>query len=141
MYELIKEYEGFRETAYKCPAGQWTVGYGSTTYPDGTPVMPGDKVSERQAEEMLVHYCEHKIKYPKGDFLTVQKEALCSLIYNIGQGNFDRSTLKKTIEVKQWSEAERQWKRWTRANGKVLPGLVRRREAECKLFFSAIDNM
>lgn len=136
MYELIKEFEGLRTEAYLCPAGQWTIGYGSTTYPDGRSVKPGDKITPEQAEEMLTYYCEHKIKYPRGDFLSVQREALCSLIYNIGQGNFDRSTLKKCIEREDWDSAHREWMRWTRANGKVLPGLVKRREAECKLFFT-----
>lgn len=136
MYELIKEFEGLRTEAYLCPAGQWTIGYGSTTYPDGRSVQPGDKITPEQAEEMLKHYCEHSIKYPRGDFLSAQREALCSLIYNIGQGNFDRSTLKKCIEREDWDNARREWMRWTRANGKVLPGLIRRREAECKLFFT-----
>lgn len=136
MYELLKEYEGFRPVAYKCPAGQWTIGYGSTTYTDGGQVQPGDTITKEEAEELVDWYCKHKITYPKGDFSASQKEALCSLIYNIGQANFNRSTLKKMIEAENWPEAERQWLRWTRANGKVLLGLVKRREAECKLFFT-----
>lgn len=136
MYELIKEFEGFRDKAYKCPAGQWTIGYGSTHWGDGTPVKEGDTITREDADALVEHYCNTKIKYPRGDFLSFQKEALCSLIYNIGQGNFDRSTLKKCIERQDWDEARRQWMRWTRANGKVLSGLVKRREAECKLFFT-----
>ena len=136
MYELIKEFEGFRRVAYKCPAGQWTIGYGSTTYKDGSMVQPGDTITEEEAEELVDWYCRYRIQYPKGNFTQDQKEALCSLIYNIGQGNFDRSTLKKKIEANEWPEARHQWMRWVRANGKVLVGLVKRREAECKLFFT-----
>ena len=136
MYELLKEFEGFRGVAYKCPAGQWTIGYGSTMYKDGGMVQPGDTITQEEAEELVEYYCEHYIKYPKGNFTQDQKEALCSLIYNIGQTNFDRSTLKKRIEAEDWKQAHYEWNRWTRANGRVLPGLVKRREAECKLFFT-----
>ena len=136
MYELIKEFEGFRRVAYKCPAGQWTIGYGSTMYKDGGMVQPGDTITKEEAEELVDWYCKYNIRYPKGTFTQAQKEALCSFIYNVGQANFDRSTLKKKIEQQDWPEAKRQWMRWTRANGKVLSGLVKRREAECKLFFT-----
>jgi lysozyme len=136
MYELLKKFEGFSKDAYKCPAGQWTIGYGSTTYVDGSLVQPGDRITPEEADELVNWYCTHKIIYPKGDFSASQKEALCSLIYNIGQGNFNRSTLKKCIEKQDWANARKQWMRWVRANGKVLKGLVNRREAECELFFT-----
>lgn len=136
MYELLKKFEGFSKDAYKCPAGQWTIGYGSTTYVDGSSVQPGDRITPEEADELVNWYCTHKIIYPKGDFSASQKEALCSLIYNIGQGNFNRSTLKKCIEKQDWTNARKQWMRWVRANGKVLQGLVNRREAECELFFT-----
>ena len=136
MYELIKRFEGFRKEAYQCSAGQWTIGFGNTTYKDGSPVQPGDTITEEEADELMRFYCEHNIQLPKGDFTENQKEALCSFIYNVGQSSFNRSTLKKMIEAKNWPEAKRQWMRWTRANGKVLLGLVKRREAECKLFFT-----
>lgn len=136
MHELIKEFEGFRRVAYKCPAGQWTIGYGSTKYQDGTPVQPGDTITEEEASDLVDYYCRYNIQLPKGDFSAPQKEALCSLIYNIGQVSFNRSTLKKCLEKGDYIGARKQWLRWTRANGKVLLGLVRRREAECKLFFT-----
>lgn len=136
MYELLKKFEGFSKDAYKCPAGQWTIGYGSTTYIDGSSVQPGDRITPEEADELVNWYCTHKIIYPKGDFSASQKEALCSLIYNIGQGNFNRSTLKKCIEKQDWINARKQWMRWVRANGKILQGLVNRREAECELFFT-----
>lgn len=138
MYELIKEFEGFREKAYVCPAGQWTIGYGSTTYADGTPVKKGDKVTREEADKLVKHYCENKIKMPKGDWTDGQREALCSLIYNIGQGAFDRSKLKKALENHQWDVAYKNWD-WVRAGGKVLPGLVKRRDRERKQFFLDVN--
>ena len=79
-------------------------------------------------------YGENKIKYPRNDLNNDQKAAVCSLVYNIGQGAFDRSKCKKAIVAGNWAEAHRQWD-WVTANGKVLPGLVLRRQAEKELFF------
>lgn len=140
MYELIKEFEGFRSKAYKCPAGQWTIGYGSTMYEDGTQVKEGDIINEADAERLLEHYCEHRIDMPKGDWTDGQRESLCSLIYNIGQGAFNRSKLKKALENQDWDTAYNNWD-WVRANGRVLNGLVRRRERERAQFFRDVKDM
>lgn len=130
---LIKESEGFAEHAYKCPAGKWTVGYGSTRYQDGTPVKEGDTITQEKAEELLHWYCDTQIKYPEG-LNNNQKSALCSLIYNIGMGAFDRSQLKKAIEAKNEKRIREEWT-WYKANGKALSGLVKRRQKELNLFF------
>ena len=135
--DLIKEAEGFREEAYKCPAGKWTVGYGSTHYQDGTPVKEGDTITREKAEELLNWYCDTQIKYPRKDLSDNQKSALCSLIYNIGQSAFDKSKCKKAIVAGDWEEAHRQWD-WVTANGKILPGLVIRRQKEKELFFKGL---
>ena len=140
MYELIKEFEGFRSEAYKCPAGQWTIGYGSTTYEDGTKVKEGDKIDERHAERLVEHYCRNRIKLPKGMWSVRQEDALCSLIYNIGQGAFDRSRLKKALEEQDWFTAYNNWD-WIRANGRVLNGLVRRRQREREQFFKDVNSV
>lgn len=141
MYELIKEFEGYRSEAYQCSAGVWTIGYGSTTYPDGTKVKRGDKIDERTAEEMLGHYCENFIKYPKGNWTNSQKDALCSIIYNIGQSAFDRSSLKRHLERADWQAARTSWNKWIRAGGKVLKGLVRRRKKESEIFFKDLIDI
>ena len=60
--DLIKKWEGCKLTAYKCPAGVWTIGIGTTCYPDGRPVKQGDKITDQQAEGFLVHECEEKAK-------------------------------------------------------------------------------
>lgn len=140
MYELIKEFEGFRSEAYKCPAGQWTIGYGSTIYEDGTKVKEGDTINERDAERLVEHYCRNRIKLPKGMWSVRQEDALCSLIYNIGQGAFDRSRLKKALEEQDWFTAYHNWD-WIRANGRVLNGLVRRRSKEREQFFKDVNSV
>lgn len=134
-YELIKQFEGFKDTAYKCSAGVWTIGYGTTEYIDGQKVKEGDYMSPLQAESYLDYYVKYKIKLPTGEWNKNQIEALQSLIYNIGQEAFDKSTLKKALEEYDVDEIKKQWRRWTKAGGKELKGLVKRREAELALFF------
>lgn len=135
---LIEKFEGFSSTPYICPAGKATIGIGSTFYEDGTPVKMTDKpITKERARELVRWYCENKIKYPRNDLNDDQKASVCSLIYNIGQGAFDRSKCKKAIVEGNWAEAHRQWD-WITANGKVLPGLVLRRQAEKELFFKGL---
>ena len=135
MFDIIKEFEGFREKAYQCSAGVWTIGYGSTLYEDGTKVKEGDVVTKDQAERMLEYHCKHRIQLPKGNWTERQEQALYSLIYNIGQSSFNRSKLKRALEKGDWYEANQQWT-WYKADGKILPGLVRRRAKEKELFFN-----
>lgn len=134
MYDLIKQFEGCRLKAYKCPAGVWTIGYGTTVYPDGKPVKNGDVITQNRADELLGWYCQNKIKLPDG-LNSKQKEALQSLIYNIGQGAFDRSGLKKAIIAKDWKAVYKNWD-WVTGGGVFLKGLAKRRAAELVLFFS-----
>lgn len=135
---LIEKFEGFSSTPYICPAGKPTVGFGSTFYEDGTPVKMTDKpITKERARELVRWYCETQIKYPRDDLNDNQKAAVCSLIFNIGQGAFDRSKCKKAIVDGDWAEAHRQWD-WVTANGKVLPGLVIRRQKEKELFFNGL---
>lgn len=135
-YELIKQFEGCKLDAYLCPAGKWTIGYGVTVYPDGSPVKEGDSITLAEAEALLDYHCK-QIKLPKGVFDKEQTAALYSLIFNIGQSAFDKSKCKKAIESEDWEEAHKQWD-WTKANGKELKGLVERRKYEKKLFFKNI---
>lgn len=137
IYLLIKQFEGCKLDAYYCPAHIPTIGWGNTTYKDGTCVKIGDKITQAEADDLLEWYCRENIKLPKGEWNLKQKQALYSLIYNIGQSAFDKSKCKKAIENKDWAEAHKQWD-WTKANGKELKGLVKRRNAEKKLFFDKI---
>ena len=134
MYGLIKKYEGCKLTAYKCPAGVWTIGWGSTTYKDGKPVKQGDKITQAVADDLLDWYVKTKIKVPSG-LTKNQTEALQSLIYNIGQGAFDRSSLKKAIIAQDWKAVYKNWD-WVTGGGKFLKGLAKRRAEELLMFFA-----
>lgn len=134
MYDLIKKYEGCRLTAYKCPAGVWTIGYGTTIYPSGQPVKKGDRCTQAEAESLLNWYVKTQIKLPDG-LTNPQKEALRSLIYNIGQSAFDKSSLKKAIIAKDWKAVYKNWD-WVTGGGAFLKGLAKRRAEELILFFS-----
>lgn len=134
MYDLIKKYEGCRLAAYKCPAGVWTIGYGTTVYPSGQPVKKGDKCTQAEAESLLDWYVKTQIKLPDG-LTNPQKEALRSLIYNIGQSAFDKSSLKKAIIAKDWKAVYKNWD-WITGGGAFLKGLAKRRAEELILFFS-----
>jgi lysozyme len=134
MYDLIKKYEGCKLKAYLCPAGVWTIGWGSTIYPNGQPVKSGDKITQTEADSLLDWYVKNKIKIPTG-LSKNQKEALQSLIYNIGQGAFDKSSLKKAVIAKDWKAVYKNWD-WVTAGGQFLNGLAKRRAEELLLFFS-----
>ena len=132
---LIKEFEGLRLKAYLCPGGVWTIGYGHTAG-----VKPGMVISEAQAEEYLKADLISFERYLNGLGLALnqnQFDALISLIYNIGIGNFQKSTLlrKARINANDNSIMD-EFLRWVYSKGRVLPGLQRRRLREMKLYFS-----
>ena len=131
---LIKTYEGCRLTAYKCPAGVWTIGYGHTTG-----VKQGDKITQLQADTLLIADLE---KFEKAVTKLVKKpitqnefDALVSFAFNVGIGNFEKSTLLRLINRGQFELASKQFERWIYAGGKPLTGLKKRRLAEKTLFF------
>ncbi|CAI2160004.1 MULTISPECIES: lysozyme [Serratia] len=130
---LIKEFEGLRLHAYRCAADVWTVGYGHTAG-----VTKGDIITVDEAQTMLTNditVFERAVSQAVAVPLNQsQYDALVSLVFNIGQGNFKRSTLLKKLNKQDYVGAGNEFLRWTRANGKVLPGLIRRREAERVLF-------
>lgn len=137
IYDLIKKYEGCRLKAYPDPATNsvpYTIGWGTTIYPNGEKVKIGDGCTQKEADFYLDWYCKTQIKLPKGDFTDEQKAALYSLLYNIGNPAFDKSKCKAAIEAKDWQTAYNNWD-WVTAGGKVLKGLVRRRNEEKTLFF------
>lgn len=139
MNYLIQKYEGCKLTAYKCPAGKITIGYGTTAYPDGTPVRMCDKITQEQANDYCILYVINNIWVHIKDLdITVnQRIALESLIYNIGWGAFSKSKCYKAIKAKDWGTAYKEWD-WITANGRVLNGLIKRREEERYLFFMDI---
>ncbi len=137
--QLIKQFEGFRARPYLCPAGVPTIGYGATYYPDGKKVTMHDKpVSEADAtamlRSMLVQYENGVERYVQVPITQGQFDALVSFAYNVGLAALKNSTLLRLLNLRDYAGAAAQFARWNRANGKVLPGLTRRREAERKLF-------
>ena len=137
--DIIKKYEGCRLSAYKCPAGVWTVGYGTTVYPDGSKVKEGDQITQAKAEALLLDYVINKIMPNIRDLgLTDNQEAaLASLIYNIGWGAFAKSKCYKAIKAKDWETVFKNWD-WCKGDGKFLKGLAKRRAEEMFLFFQDI---
>lgn len=138
MNDLIKKWEGFRSQAYKCQAGVFTIGIGTTIYPNGQRVKAGDTCTMAQAEQWLAAYLETEINhYLDKDFPNLkpnQREALQSLLYNWGYPSFRRSKLFKAIKDNNIEQIFRQWDIIT-ANGKPSLGLIRRRLDELQLFF------
>jgi lysozyme len=130
---LIKSAEGLRLSAYLCPANVWTIGYGTTRG-----VKAGQAISAIKAEELLredVRQFERAVSEAVDVPITQgQFDALVSLVYNIGTGAFKKSTLLRLLNQSRYAEAAAQFARWNKGGGKVLPGLVKRRAAERKLF-------
>lgn len=133
--DLIKEFEGLRLKAYKCPGGVWTIGYGHTAG-----VRPEMVITEAQAEDFLredLFSCENAVNNQKLSINQNQFDALVSLIYNIGIGNFQKSTLLRKARVNPNDNSIMdEFLKWVYSKGRVLPGLQRRRLREMKLYFS-----
>ncbi|WP_442109158.1 lysozyme [Pseudomonas sp. NUPR-001] len=133
---LIKSFEGLRTLAYRDAVGVWTIGYGATRG-----VKPGMSVTKEQAERMLLNDVQ-RFEPEVSRLVTVplnanQWDALLSFTYNLGAANLESSTLLRKLNAGDYAGAAEQFPRWNKAGGKVLPGLVRRREAERMLFLEA----
>ena len=131
---LIKSFEGYRSEAYICPAGKWTIGYGHTRG-----VSEGDTCTKEQADLFLqedLREAEMTVESTGLNLSQLQFDALVSLVYNIGSGNFYESTLLKRLKASTAASEslEEAWKRWKYAGGEVMNGLVRRRAAEWSLY-------
>lgn len=141
--ELIKFYEASnvcRLKAYLDTGGIPTIGWGTTAYPDGKRVRLGDVITEEQAEEYLLNDIESSVdavnQLVDAPITQSMFDALVSFVYNLGAGQFAKSTLLKLINKRQYSAAAEQFSRWKFDNGREQPGLVKRRAAEAKLFKS-----
>ena len=132
--ELIKDFEGCELEAYKCAAGVWTIGYGHTK-----DVKEGDTWSQEKAEHMLSKELEDEYEHYVNSLVTVpmnqcQFDALCSWVYNLGPANLKKSSMLRVLNEGKYDEVPAQIKRWNKAGGKVLDGLIRRRQAEAEMF-------
>lgn len=141
--ELAKRFEGFERRVkrgteitaipYVCPAGFWTIGYGHMCKPEHPPV------TEAEAEVYLLRdlqtalaaalrYCPVLATEPEG-----RLAAIVDFTFNLGAGRLQTSTLRRRINQQDWASAAQELRRWVYGGGRVLPGLVARREAEALL--------
>ena len=130
---LIKRFEGCELKAYQDSVGVWTIGYGHTKE-----VKEGDEINQGHAEFMLTEempeyegYINNMVKVPLEQN---QFDALCSWVYNLGPTNLKNSTLLTVLNQERYKEVPQEIKRWNKAGGVVLNGLIVRRQAEALLF-------
>jgi len=138
--DLICSFEGKRLAAYDDGVGVWTIGFGTTVYPNGIKVKKGDTCTETQAKAYMAHDLK-KFESAVNNAVKVplkqnQFDALVSLAYNIGIGAFNKSTLVKKLNTKDIRGAANQFDVWVNAGGKRMQGLVNRRAKEKALFLS-----
>ncbi len=131
--DIIKHFEGFRSKAYLCPANVWTIGYGHTEGVKKNMIITESEAIDLLKKDLVIYENIVK-KHVKVPLSQNQFDALVSFVYNVGEGNFRTSTLLKKLNAEKYSEVPAQINRWTKANGKDLPGLVRRRKTEALLF-------
>jgi lysozyme len=133
--ELIKKFEGCKLKSYKCPAGVWTIGYGHTE-----DVKEGDIVSPQEADKLLradvFKFEEYVADNVMVNLTQNQFDALVAWTFNLGVGNLRNSTMLKKLNNTDYTSVPFEMKRWNKAGGKTLDGLVRRRQAESLLFES-----
>ena len=136
---LIKEYEGFRKAPYKDPAGVMTIGYGTTSYTDNKPItINHPDITRKQAEKFLkrdVTNAERAVReHVSVPLCPFQFDALVSFVYNLGEGNFQKSSLLRILNSGDLETASEEFHKWVYAKGKIMPGLILRRSAEADLF-------
>jgi lysozyme len=140
-YDLIKQYEGYSDRPYLCPAGIPTIGFGNTYYPNGTKVKLTDKqITREYANEMLQFVADNFAKDVSKSIKSIisqnQLNALTSFAYNLGMTNFRNSTLLKKVNANPNDPTiKEEFLKWNKSNGKILQGLINRRRAESNLYF------
>ena len=136
--DIICDFEGKRLVAYDDGVGVWTIGFGTTIYPNGIKVKKGDTCTEAQAKSYMAHDLK-KFEQAVNGAVNIplnqnQFDALVSLAYNIGTGAFNKSTLVKKLNAGDIRGAADQFDVWVNAGGKRMQGLVNRRAKEKEVF-------
>ena len=136
LYELIRRFEGCRLRAYRCPAGVWTCGFGSTG-PDIGPdtVWTLQQATDRMRQDAQLFAAGALRLCPA--LADNRLAAIADFAYNLGLTRLKASTLRRRILARDWPGAAAELKKWTRGGGRVLPGLVARRAAEAALLARA----
>lgn len=142
LADFVAKFEGFSGVAYKCPAGVWTLGFGSTYNPfTKAKIKEGDKITRTEALTWLNKELSDTTgavqKTLKVSVNSNQLNALTSFAFNVGIGNLQKSTLLKLLNAGSPKEqVAAEFIKWNKAGGKVLKGLTIRRQAERDLFLS-----
>ena len=137
--DLVKRSEGLRTYPYICPAGFWTIGYGSIWQLDGKRVTAATPLLTREEAEALLVRCVAETEDGVARLIRVpltqgQFDALADFTFNLGAGNLQASVLRSVINQRRYDEAPRQFRRWVHGGGRVLSMLVRRREDDIVLW-------
>jgi lysozyme len=136
---LARRFEGLFLLPYLCPAGIPSIGYGATYYEDGVRVALKDPAVSRERAEALLLWMVRTIYLPAVLRLCPRVDtperlaALIDFAFNLGTGNLAASTLRKRVNANRWAEVPAEIRKWNRGGGRVLRGLVLRREAEAAL--------
>jgi lysozyme len=136
---LARRFEGLRLAPYLCPAGVPTIGYGATTYEDGTRVTLKDPaITKERAESLLLRELRSRVLPAvvllcPGLDTPERVAALVDFAFNLGAGRLRASTLRRRVNAGRWADVPVELMKWTRAGGRVLPGLLARRAAEVRL--------
>ena len=142
--KLIKHYEQLRLAPYHGAADRadlWSIGWGATRYLDGGKIFPSTPpISEPQAQALFLRDTLTPLQYVEAciqpELTQNQIDALVALIYNIGESNFEHSTLRRNINRGEADRIKAQWLKWDHANGREVRGLLTRRKSEYVLFIS-----
>ena len=151
--QLIKSFEGCHNMPYKCPAGLWTIGYGHVLYPDQARaktlerglydikpehnrVFEYDEIDELLEQDLQRFQDGVSRLCPASDDRQSHFDAMVAFAFNVGLGNLQSSTLRMKYNRGDIEGTADEFLKWTKASGKVLKGLVRRREAERALFLT-----
>jgi lysozyme len=134
LLDLIRRFEGCRLTAYLCPAGVWTVGWGAT----GPDIQQGTAWTREQADARLIEDAERYYRAAGAISPALWTEparhvAIADFCYNLGTTRYRASTLRRRVDTGDWPGAAEEISKWVWAAGRKLPGLVLRRAAEAAL--------
>lgn len=136
---LARRFEGLYLTPYLCPAGVPTIGFGATHYEDGTRVTLKDPAITRERAEALLLWMVRTVYMPAvrrlcpGVDTPERLAALIDFAFNLGARQLAASTLRKRVNASRWADVPAEIRKWNRGGGRVLRGLVLRREAEASL--------
>ncbi len=147
--DLAKQYEGFhrvpkndpgRAYPYLCPAGYWTIGYGHLCDPKHPPITEADADAYlardlTTALDATLRYCPVLATEPEE-----RLAAVVDFTFNLGAGRLQSSTLRRRVNQKHWQDAAAELRRWVHGGGRILPGLVARREIEARWLVSGIPR-